>query len=387
MAKNNGNGVAGGPDANTRNLMARNAVLAQSIDMTQSIFRQTFSSAIPGTVVNVPVRNVGLLKRFIVKVDVTFARSASETQTRTAFGPANLFSQIVFTDLSNQTRINTTGWHMHYVATARRQMAYGAAFTNDTPTSIGANYTVISAPSSFTSGTQTIRMFYEIPIAYGDYDLRGSIFMAVVNATANLQLTINPSFGVASTADGTLAVYKSSSTDLPSISSLTIEVYQNYLDQLPYANGGAVLPLIDLSTAYLLNNTVATGISANQDLAVPYANFRNFLSTFAIYDNNGGLTAGTDINYFLLQAANYTNIWKYDPFTAALTQQRNIINDDFPAGMYYFDHRRKPISTIQYGNMQLVMNPNTVTNGQLLVGYEALAIIDQITQAGSLYNT
>ncbi|MDE2102812.1 MAG: hypothetical protein KGL39_36545 [Patescibacteria group bacterium] len=386
MAKANNASTGGQPSAQQANMIARNAVLTQSIDMLQAISTQTLSGTIAGQVVNIPIRNVGLLKRLIVKLTFTVARSAAETQNRTSFGPANALSQVVFTDLANQTRINTSGWHLHYLASARRLMAYGAAFTNDTPTNIGSNYTVISAPANFTAGNQTITMYYEIPIAYGDYDLRGAIFMSVVNATANLQLTINPNFFVASTADGTLAVYKSTTTDLGTISACTVQVYQNYLDQLPYTNKGAVLPLLDLSTAYLINNTVATGMVANQDFAVPYANFRNFLSTFAIYDNNSALAAGTDINYWKLEAANYTNIFNVDPITNAL-MQRNIINDDFPAGMYYFDSRRKPISTIQYGNMQLVMNPSSVTSGQLLVGYEAWAIIDQITQAGSLYNT
>jgi hypothetical protein len=387
MARGNPNSV-GAPDANQSNLIARNAVLSQSVNMIQSIFQQTYNTNIPNTVINVPIRNVGLLKRLLVKITATVQRSAAETQNRTALGPANILSQVVFTDLSNQTRINTTGWHLHYLATARRQMAYGAAFANDTPTNIGSNYNVISAPAAFTAGAQTISMYYEIPLAYGDFDLRGAIFMSIVNATANLQLTINPSFFVGSGADGTLAVYKSSTAnDLGTITALTVTVYQNYLDQLPYVKGGPVLPLIDLSTAYLLNNTVATGAAQNQDLAVPYANFRNFMSTFAMWDNNAALAAGTDINYWLLQAANYTNIWKFDPITASLFA-RNIINDDFPAGIYYFDHRTKPISTIQYGNMQLVMNPSSaIVNGQLFVGYESLAIIDQITQAGSLYNT
>lgn len=366
------------------NSLARQQVLSSAINMWQSV-ASGVSATGAGTVINALPRNVGLIKRFILELTFTIQRSAAETQTRTAFGPANAISNLQFTDLSNQVRINTTGWHLHYVASARRQMAYGAAFTNDSPTSIGSNYTVISAPSAFTAGAQTVKMYYEIPISYGDYDLRGAIFSNVVNATLNLQFTINPNFFVASTADGTLAVYKSSSADLGTITSFTWNLYQNYLDQLPMTNKGPVLPLLDLSTVYLLNNTALTGLSTGQDFPIPYANFRNFMSTFVIYDN-AALNAGTDVNYWALQSANYTNILKYGPtFSSLLT--RNIINDDFPAGMYYFDHRQKPISTIQYGNMQLVLNPTgTVQSGaQLLVGYEAIALINQITQAGSLY--
>jgi hypothetical protein len=83
---------------------------------------------------------------------------------------------------------------------------------------------------------------------------------------------------------------------------------------------------------------------------------------------------------------------KYDPFMSSLLT-REIISDDMPAvnGMttYYFDHRAKPISTINYGNMQLIFNPANVQGAttQMLTGFEALAFINQVTNAGSLYGT
>ena len=167
-----------------------------------------------------------------------------------------------------------------------------------------------------------------------------------------------------------------------------ITVYQNYLDQIPIGKSGPILPALDLSTAYLLNYTQAAGLVSNTDNPFPYANFRDFLSTTVIYDNAGTLNTGSDINYFALQAANYTNLIKLDPYTAAFFG-RNRMQLDFPKGTYYFDHRDKPISTVQYGNMSLVMNPSTVTNSTsaAYLGYEALALINQVTQAGSLYGT
>jgi len=148
---------------------------------------------------------------------------------------------------------------------------------------------------------------------------------------------------------------------------------------------GPVLPGLDLATAYLLNFTNVTPLVNAQDNPVPYANFRNFLSTTVVLDNNGVLGTGTEINYFSLQSANYTNIWKIDPFLGKLWE-REIMQDDFPLGNYYFDHRRKPISTVQYGNMQLIINPVGLNAAAVAyVGWEALAIVSQITNAGSLY--
>lgn len=368
------------------NMAARTMVVQRGLNMWQSIASGTVATPLSNNVVNVPIRNVGLVKRLVIELQATLIRSAAETLTRTKWGPANFLSNVVLTDLNNQQRINTAGWHLHALATARRQMAYGAAFQNDSPVQIGSNMLVISAPQNVGAVSQTIRMFYELPISYGDYDLRGAIYANVVNATMNLQMTINPNFVCSSTADPTLAVYQSNGTDLGTLGSVAYTIYQNYLDQVPMSNSGPILPLMDLSTAYLLTNTSVTGLTAGQDFPIPLANFRDFMSVFAIYDNTKVLNPGTDMNYVGLQSANFTFITKTDPFMAALLT-RNLIGDDFPDGTYYFDFRNKPVATIQYGNMQLILNPSAVTDAtaNILLGYETLALINQVTNAGSLY--
>src|SRR5690606_15860327 len=112
----------------------------------------------------------------------------------------------------------TTGWHLHALATARRAGAFGAAFTNDSPVSMGSNFEVIHAPAAVTTEDE-IRMFYEIPVCYSDNDLRGAIYANVVNAQGQLQLTVNPNLVVGSGGSGVLAAYKSSSaSDLGTIS-------------------------------------------------------------------------------------------------------------------------------------------------------------------------
>jgi hypothetical protein len=368
------------------NAAARNSILGTGVDMWLPIYTNTLVGNPAGQVINIPARNVGLIKRFLVYITGTFAQGAAETQTKTSFGPANVLSNVTFTDLANQQRVNTGGHHLHYLATVRRQAAFGAAFTNDSPTSLGANFSVISAPSTVTTA-QNFSMFYEVPISYGDYDLRGAIYANVVNATMNLQLTVNPNFSVGNAADATFAVYKSSTAQVGTLSNFKITVYQNFIDQLPMTKNGPILPPVDIATAYLINQTSASGLVTGQDNPIPYANFRNFMSTFVVYDNNGTLNAGTDINYLALQSANFTNIFKLDPFTLSMLT-RQIINDDTPAGTYYIDSRRRPISTVQYGNMALILNPSLVNAGaNFVVGYESLALLNQVTQAGSLYGT
>lgn len=404
-----------------QNAMARQLVLQRGIDEWLNIYSNS-QVPTPGQVYNIPVRNVGLIKRFVVQVAAQILNATGgETQTLTPFGMSNFFSNFTLTDLSNQQRVNTTGWHLSMIASAKRRKAFGLvpvlvngvqnATATVTPLAI-PEVTVFgfgnafsgTSSSTFTSNGQLmyaaslaagtggyVFAHFEVPVAYTDHNLAGAIFAGVTSATMNLALTINPNmFLPASASDVTLGLFQSSaSPSTAALSTTKITLYQNIIDQVPIGqNGGPVLPLLDLSTAYLLTNTAISGVVQTQDNPIPYANFRSFYSTTLVYDNAGTLNTGTDVNYFALQSANYTNIWKLDPFTAAL-KARLIIGSDPPKGTYYFDHRSKPINTIQYGNMELIVNPSNVggSTAQFLVGWEALALINQVTQAGSLYGS
>jgi len=62
-----------------------------------------------------------------------------------------------------------------------------------------------------------------------------------------------------------------------------------------------------------------------------------------------------------------------------------LINSDLPLGCYYFGSRHRPIATTQYGNMELVLNAITAgATAYCLVGYESFAMVNTISQAGSL---
>jgi hypothetical protein len=365
------------------NDQARAFVLANSREMFQQIAGNTLVGVLPGQVVNVPLRNVGLVKRLVLKFTGTVAQSAAETQSLTKYGLANLCSNINVTDLSNYQRINTAGWHLTNLATLRRQGAYGASFLNDSPVNYGSNFAVNNCPAQITT-SKTFSFYYELPLAYSDTDLRGSIYSAVVNATWNLQFTINPSFFVAAGTDATLAVFQSSTAQLGAVTNLAYTVYQVYLDQLPFAGPNPILPLFDLATGYLLINTNQVGLSVGQDFPIQYPNFRQVLSTMWIYDNGGVLNAGSDLNYAGIQAANLVFLYKSDPQTLAL-KLRNTVGDDFPIGSYCLETRMQPINTTAYGNMQLVLNPSLVNaNANVLMGLEMLGIINQVANAGSL---
>lgn len=382
------------------NAQQRQAVLASSVEMTQQIFSQSFDTTTTNGAINIPLRNVGLVKKLIVIVsgNVKNTHAANDAPV-SPFGFSNVLSNVTFTDLNNNLRINTTGWHLNLLnsvrdrwpfASALEQAAWTASAVITDQSAYGANFGVTKAYNTITHGAGDLpfRQVYEIPLAYSDDDLRGAVYANVVNAVMNLGVTINPAATafVAAGADETSAI--ASDGTLSYSTNVTITVYQVYLDQLPVAKGQVILPILDLSTVYELKNTKFTGMTVSADFPIPYANFRDFLSTIAVYNGTGGHAGqsdGTDINTWALQSANFTNIFKIDPFTAAMMSRR-VIGTDLPKGAYYFSHRRKPLSTTQYGNMELVLNPSTATAGSAyaLIGWEDFALVNTLTQAGSL---
>lgn len=374
------------------NMQARQAILSQALEMKQVIFTQTIAA--PGTtnnVVNVVPRAVGLVKGFYVEVSGTLTAPDANNYTPTELNAANLLSNITFYDLNNNQRINTTGWHLHMLASAKRRRPSFSAFTTDNPCGFGSNMGAnnwIRNPGTLNSGgtaSGTIRMLYWVPLAYSDRDLRGAVYANVVNATLQLALTINPTPYVVTTGDKTNAIYTSAAGAGTTLTNVTITVYQVYYDQLPMVPGkGPFLPIMDLSTIYELKFTTLTGLSVNQDFPIPFSNFREFISAIMLFDNGGTLNAGTDINYIALQTANFTNVLKVDPFLLSM-ETREEVQDDFPIGAYYINLRKRPINTVQYGNTELILNPSTVNAGaQIFTAYEDFALVNTLTGAGSL---
>lgn len=376
------------------NLANRQAIVTNALKKQQQIFSQTFAPTAQ-TVLNIQPRYAGLILGFYVDVRAT-CTVGTNNYLRTQFGGANLIQQCRFDDLSNNTRIQTTGWHLNAINSAKGGYPYMSCRTinTDYPVGYGEVFTadIATAPATMTTAGATIAMLFWVPLAYSEVDLRGAMWANVVNATANLQLQMATSaqFFVGHTADPTMAGYQADATGATgAITSYTVTVHQVYYDQLPVDNAGRqLLPVIDLSTLYMLNNTTVSGMVSGNDYPIPYANFRSFLSTVVIYNNQASgvyPAAGTDITYWELQTANFTNIFKYPSWFPGVFA-RDAIGDDFPLGMYYFDSRKKPINTIQFGNQQLILNPkgtvNTGANAQ--VGWEMFAITNTLVGAASL---
>lgn len=386
------------------NARARARVINEALPMRQALQSQQAATAnlLTGPVtLNFTPRNVGLIKGFLLKLSTTInnANMAGDA-TRTEYGAFNLARRIQFTDLNNSVRINTTGWHLGTLNATRLGYLY---FTAYTVASIyagwGSNWTVQSAPATIVGNTTaTVQVYIYVPIAYSADDTTGAILAQVTNANMSLQVTVPSAaqaFIASATADHMNAIYYGATPVLTFATAVTCVVYQDYWDQLPQQilqNGQRVwdMPSIDVNTGYYLLDSYPAAPVANQDNYIPYNNYRQYLSTMLIYNNNVMTGVGADINSFSLKAANTTNIWQIDPQTAA-GETRLQIMTDLPTASYWFSHmapRQKPIDTNVYGNIALVFNPATVVNtnyaAYIAMGYESFGDINYVPQGGSM---
>lgn len=361
-----------------QNALQRQAVLSNAVEMTQAIASLNINPT-QQSILNIQPRPVGLVKGFLVEVTANIKAGANPL-TLSNFGSSNLVKQFQFTDLNNNNRIITPGWHLATINSARQGWVMGGAYAPNVAIKYGNNWNVNAGPATIAATVSSqVRQIYWVPLAYSANDLRGAIYMAVVNATSTLQITLNTTPVVATGADQLNAIYTgdAAATYDPAV-PVNVNVYQVYLDQLPVMNGGPILPILDLNTVYEIKQTTVTGIAVGQDFPYSYANYRDFLSTTAVFDNGGQFNTGSDVNYWALQAANYTNLFKLAPEIAAFNARQTFMGDP-PPGVYYFSHRDRPINSISYGNMELVLNAAAVQpNAQLLIGTEAFAQVNQL---------
>lgn len=382
--------------------MATQAILKRAVNRYQLVGSTTLTPASNPIWLLQPI-NIGLIKRFIIVCSGTITNTGSQTLTLTDAGLSNIFGVggVQYTDLNNYLRVNTTGQHLTLLAYAKNRRPKYA--TGDFNTVDGNNqsqmlnvppalWPVLVAPPTITTGagSGTFRAMFELPLAYSDKDLRGAIWANVLTAVQQLQLTINQNIVAAGTGDPTFAVYSGPTGAAGSITSITMEVYQEYLDQLPQAQAGGrittLLPQLSLSTAYEIKSLVQQNIAPNQENYFSYTNQRSFLSTFVRYNNNGGngLAEGTDISYWALVSANSTYLWKLDPLTLTALS-RDHLEVDLPSGTYYMDSRKRAIATLQFGNIQLALNPSTANTGAYMnIMLEAFAPLNTLQNGPGL---
>lgn len=368
------------------NLAQRQAVLRNSVRMVQPIFSQASINPLTTANLQIPVQPTGLVTGFLIHITGTLTNTGSTTAlSPTPFNVANVLSQITFQDTNNNVRHQTTGWHLASINAASRSRAFMAALTSDSPIFTAVTQNVIYGPSTIPATTGNVLVFsmmYRLPISFNKWDLRGAMYANLTSATSFIKIYFNQNAVIAS-GDPTEAMYTGNTGTLTLVS---VSVYQEYLDRLPSAGGKVIIPQLDISYIYELRNSIATGVPQGQEFSqgMQYLNQREFLSTLAIYDNNGTLNEGTDITYWKISTANLVPLYYTSPYEV-FGYAREILGDDFPKGTYYFDHTEKPIVTTNAGNMQLIINASSANSpAAVLLGYEDFALTNLVLGAGSI---
>jgi hypothetical protein len=415
------------------NMAIRKAWLNSSAPLIQAVaFAAPTYAAGQATVVNMLGSATGLIRKFYLVVTGTLNATSGVFLPTPPFGMTNLLSNITFTDLNTRVRHNTTGPHMHLIQACRRGWVPGMALpawamseSVTPPASAGAvlNETIgstgggagwgfnmlsgggaqlgflcNSAPSTFTGGTaKNFQWVWEIPVAYTDTDLRGTIWANQVTANNLLSFTINPNFFLsnqAGAADLSASAYSTVTnpigTTLPTLTNLKFTLYQDMFVQGPQdKNGQIMLPQVDMAYSYNLLMVPAQALQANSDNVFFAAPNRQILSHILMWDNYLYATApaGSDVTSIKIQIANSLVMRQMEPGILAYWT-RNLLGTDMPMGSaggsgtakvdfttYYIDTRRRPLNVQTSGNIGIYFNPNTVNAGAALnIGYEYLEI-------------
>lgn len=384
------------------NMMARQAIVDSGLKRTMQIASNVIAPATQ-PIYQVLPRNVGLILGFLVNVSFNVAVAGGGSPlTLTPYGAANAFSQIRYDDLSNNTRIQTPGWHINQINTVRGGIPYLAvdALANvggfAYPASYGSWYPSLAqaAPTIAAGANADVAFTYFVPLAYSDQDLRGAVFCNVVNATQMLQLNLNQNaVGARSPSNWLGSVYcTADAATAPAgvtVGSFTITVWQIYYDQLPLdGQGGYLLPQLDIQTVYDIKQSSLAAPVSGQDYPIPYSNYRDFLATTVTYVNRvdtvGAFATEADFNYVAMRAANFTEMF-HVPVRVVSTWARTTIGLDFPRGSLYIPSRAKPVATIQFGNIDIILNVlNPQTNCFVAAAWEAFSMQNTIGQAQSL---
>lgn len=369
-------------------------ILANSQPILQYVKsgQMTYTAGSP-TQTNIYANNVGFLRRFFIEISGTVNCAASHTATPTVFGLKNLISNVQFTDQNNRVRVNSSGIHLHLVASEKRRRPFGAAMVASTGMSddsgLGNNFPVNEATGAVAGGTaKKFTMLLEIPIINANTDLTGGIYANQTTSNNQIQFTLNPNafvfsadpYNAAYTMDAALA------TSLPTLTSLTWTLYQDFLDQLPVGQDGfAVIPQAQVAWALclqMINPGVQVQGADNMYALPPFYVYQNFM---LFWDNYGyGTGVGADLNYIKVQIANTYVLRQWDALFLA-SQTRNIMGCDMPGAVsatagafsgavYSLDFRNKPISVNQISATNIIFNPSTVQSAasQLNIGQEYL---------------
>lgn len=351
-----------------QNRMARDLIFQSAKPILQQVVTRTFAAPVAGlNTMTINPLPIGFLRRFIVVVSGTVNNTGAGVLTLSKNGADNLLSNITFTDFTGNPRHNASGRAFSYVEAAKYGRIPGAATTSDSVSGFGSIIASNVAPATIANaGNGVVTRVFEIPIMVdtGKF-MAGGMWLGVNNQSCALNLTLNPAPCVLATADQLGAIYTGAAGSTGTLTNVTVTVFQDYWNNVPEdKNGNPILPVNDITTAYMITETnsglaFAAGLPAQWN----FPTFSKLLGTYFAYDNGAvNLNPGTDLTQIALVVSNYSIIKQYTPqLLSRLT--RDTVGADLPSGQYAITSRMHNLDVSQYPSLQLQITPSSAPAG------------------------
>jgi hypothetical protein len=296
--------------------------------------------------------NVGLITQ--LRVRITASVTITAAMTASPLGPYALIQRFDLQDYNTTHRVSATGPMLYFF----NSMKHGRPWM---PVGQGLVDTFQTLLPTATGANQTLQFELLVPLAVDPHnDLTGSIYAQTTVGEQYLSVLVNNAL----VGDVNCPYTAGTAT----LNSVTMQVWQDYIQPNQYAPN---IPLIDANTVYELaaNFTTSNNIVANGNLYLNYPNVRSVLAHYFMYVDNSALVPnGTDITNLTLQANGNTNMREMDPLLVR-ADMRNALGGDIAAGLYYYGHRRNPISTFIFSQVQNIITFSNTVNANSYIGY------------------
>lgn len=358
-------------DMGIANQMARNAIVGKALKQLLPVASANMgivSGGLQSPVVQLMPTPTGVQLGFYITVTANITNGTGGVLTATPWGAANLLQNVTYYDLGNTPRTNASGKMLHLLMSQKAGRVFGATVAPDAGTAPSyGSWAVNKCPATIANAASAdIKMIYYVPLAYSEYDLRGAVFGNIAQANQRLHLTFptNAQMIASSTENPVDAIYQAvGATKTVTVNSFTYDVrLSTYGADLPMRDGQYVVPLNDLGTVYALNETVVSGLTAGQQLSVPYPNSWEYVSTSGIFVNGSQLNAGSDMSDIEIKTASGISWGAIPPDLHAFTTGLRI-GAHLPAGTYFDSHHQKPIRVQDYGAITYNIRPSVVNSG------------------------
>lgn len=340
-----------------QNAGLRAALLQSAPRMRKNV--ATATAAVGGTT-RIKLFNVGVLVKLLLRVtaDITIGTAVATASTK---APYNLISRVRLTDYDGTDRVNLSGFQLWVLNCIRVDNFYG--INNG-----GSITAVLSNPAVPTAvGNGQVAFFIEIPVAFDVdnpivqlQDLRG----AIMCQTAVGEMYLNIDWITSLYANGDVdSLYSGGATTTvvgQNSTPITVTLWQDYLLPQAIGNRGQIpLPGIDLMTVYELNGNIKSSdnIAVNTEKLISYPNVRSVIGAYFNFVSAAALSNNVSSVRLI---ANGNNILMDNTGLSQLFYQREYLQTDAVAGVYFRLHREHPIETALFGNVQMGLTPSVV---------------------------